>query len=344
MHSRRTGRPAPGGPAITSIDDKDAASAEALHWLIALQDSPDDDELQSAIAAWAARDVRNAAAWQEANRLGSLLDAVHAEISPAMRPLPAAKELAARSPRWKQRLYLASNGVAALAIVAILAWPMLANLLEADYSTPVAQMRVVALEDGSEVTLGADSAIAVDFAAEHRNIRLLHGEAYFEVAPDPTRPFTVTAGDFSATALGTAFDVRRLDEQVSVSVTHGRVAIADDAIPVPGEPLVAGDWLSVAGSGDVETGVMPPEDMAAWRSGKLVVQNTRFADVVAELRRHFAGPILMLDGALADARVTGVYDLANPKSALEAAARVHGGSVQEVTPWILVVSSSGAKS
>lgn len=72
----------------------------------------------------------------------------------------------------------------------------------------VGEMPVVTLEDGSVVQLNAASAIAVEFTEKRRVIRLLRGEAFFQVAHGADRPFTVMAGTTSVTALGTAFDVR----------------------------------------------------------------------------------------------------------------------------------------
>ena len=82
--------------------------------------------------------------------------------------------------------------------------------LLADYSTGPGGQRTVALPDGSVAILNTDSAIDVDYGRERRMVKLLYGEAHFEVAKDAQRPFQVLAVGGRTTAVGTAFAVPRL--------------------------------------------------------------------------------------------------------------------------------------
>src|SRR5690606_20513701 len=99
------------------------------------------------------------------------------------------------------------------------------------YASNVGEVRRIALDDGSYMLLNTDSLAVIQFSEARRDVRLEKGEALFEVAKDPQRPFVVNAGDLTVKAVGTAFVVRREDSSVEVTVTEGVVEVAR-----PGEP------------------------------------------------------------------------------------------------------------
>jgi transmembrane sensor len=243
-----------------------------------------------------------------------------------------------RSAAPYRRRTLAGLAAAVAATLAILVWgPGLLLSLQADYATGIAGTRIVALEDGSSVTLGADSAIAVDFVADRRAVRLLKGEAFFDVAPDPERPFSVAARQTTTTVYGTAFDVRSLPDSIAVSVEHGRVGVewaTGDAI-VASDTLGADDWAEFGNDGQLAAGKLLPGSVAGWRSGKLILQDRPMSDAVG---RNFHGSVIVTDRSLLADRITGVFDLTSPEEALVAALHVHGGQVVKISPWLLLVT------
>lgn len=85
------------------------------------------------------------------------------------------------------------------------------------------------LSDGSEISLNAGSVIHYPehFTGDKREV-YLEGEAFFEVAPDPGKPFIVHTGKISTRVLGTSFNVRAYPamEELKVTVTSGKVGIA----------------------------------------------------------------------------------------------------------------------
>ena len=84
-------------------------------------------------------------------------------------------------------------------------------------------------------------------------------------------------------------------------------------------------------------GSLPPQQVAAWLEGDLIAQDRTVGDVVGDLRRYYHGLIILADPGLADQRLTGVYNLADPVGAIEAVARAHGGIVRHISPWILLI-------
>ena len=331
-----------------TLDADDAAPNGASAWLVALNERPADAALLARHAAWLAADAANQRAWDETQAVWHLLAhtaAAHstaawadtrAHAPGAVRMRPAAR------PSRGAGLVGGALALAACLVLAVLSW--LPHMPGADWRTGTGETRTLALRDGSTVVLGADSALAHEPAVGARRHALLHGEAYFTVAPDPTAPFSVTAGPVRATALGTAFEVRRNEAGVAVHVAHGSVevaATARDGGPDRVLRLAAGDAVLVAADDRVTTSATNPDLVAAWRGGLLVARDEPVAAVLERLDRHFPGWIILGDAALGAAPLTGVYRLEDPRAALEAIAAAHGGRVYAVTPWVLVLSPAG---
>lgn len=322
---------------IDGKDDKDASVA-AAHWLLALEDSPDDAELRRRFDAWLAADPEHAAAWAG---VSDVYDAIGTPAYVAHRDArPVADPPVVNLDRARRRRFVLS--AASLAIAACLAFAALPGLLlqwRADHVTSVAESRAVVLDDGSAVRLAPGSAIEV-MSGNGRGVRLLRGEALFEVVPDSARPFRVEAGGVETTVLGTVFDVRLLDNGAFVAVREGEVRVDRTAAPPVSERLKAGDWVRVEGRDALARGIVPPAEVAAWQRGQIVARDRAIEDIVEEVGRSYRGAVLVTDGALARQRVTGVYNLDDPLAALRAAAGVHGGTVRQVSPWLIVVSAN----
>jgi transmembrane sensor len=304
------------------MDDK--ARTEATRWLILLQEQPDDRALDESFRAWLAASPDHAAAWAETRALGDLI----AQSPPR------------HADRWRRKPKRAGAMVAATAALAIAAAIVIAltpNLLlrvTADYATGTAQLRAVALPDGSIAQLAPDSAIDVDYTGRRRAVRLLAGAAFFEVERDTARPFTVLADDVETTVLGTAFDVRLASDGAIVAVQRGAVRVERAG---HSEQLEPGDWIRAAASGTAR-GEAPPGEAGAWVRGELVARDQTVAEVVEELDAYFHGTILVTDDTLAAQRVTGLYDLGDPAQTLRAIAMTHGATVRQISPWLLILS------
>src|SRR5581483_5979713 len=161
------------------------------------------------------------------------------------------------------------------------------------YSTPIGGIESVPIADGSQVTLNTDTRIRVDVDEHQRRVVLDRGEAFFQVAKDPTRPFIVVVGTQRVIAVGTQFSVRREAGEVQVAVTEGKVRVEDlSSSSLVGTPenvfLTPG---SVARAND--TGVMVQrrsvadvEAQLSWRSGVLRFRQITLAAAVAEFNRY----------------------------------------------------------
>ncbi len=209
----------------------------------------------------------------------------------------------------------------------------------ADHMTAKAEVRRITLTDGSVVTLGPDSAIAVNFNDYRRDINLLAGMGYFQVAPDTSRPFSVFTGPLRATALGTAFDVSNDANIVTVSVDHGLVEMqAPDSAIAAGEQLGEGQWIIFDRSNRIDRGSREASQVASWRDDLIIAEKETVSALVARIGRWIPGRIVMADPFIGSQRVSGIFDLRNPVRALEAVVHPAGGHVRQVSSFMTVIS------
>src|SRR5690606_33638330 len=87
------------------------------------------------------------------------------------------------------------------------------------------ERRTETLPDGTEVVLNTDSALEMRYSKGRRYIEVKQGEAQFEVAHDASRPFVVSIGEDTVTALGTRFQVRREQGSAIVTLLEGSVEV-----------------------------------------------------------------------------------------------------------------------
>lgn len=330
---------------MTTDDQTERLLEEAMDWLLRLQAAPDDAAVRAAVAAWAAADPAHGQAWTLAQKTWRLIGAappVHAahwEKAPA-HPAGAAPNHRKRLTARRLGAGLAAAALAASLLLLVGATDPLLRL-RADYATAAAEVRTVALPDGSQAHLAPQSALAIVETPNRRGVRLLAGEAFFEVLPDPDRPFVVDAAHIAVTVLGTAFDVRLDDETATVGVKSGLVSVRRDGMDgVVDERLSAGQRLTAPrnGGGAVRSAVAPDE-VAVWRDGYLFLDNATLKQAVAELGRYLPGWTVINDERLAERRVTGVYDLSQPENALQALAQPHGGQVRRIGSYLRILSA-----
>ncbi|MDF1790780.1 MAG: FecR domain-containing protein [Thalassobaculaceae bacterium] len=307
---------------MTADDDVEWAAAD---WLIALTDEPDDRDLHAGFADWLAADPAHPAEWQAVVRTYRALGAVDATASDEP-PLPGLIRRPGRIAAWA--------GAAIAACLVLFAAPSLLLSVQADFTSGTAEIRRIELPDGSVVQLAPESAIAVDFGQASRRVELLDGIAYFDVASDPARPFSVMAAHARATAVGTAFEVRRVASGDTVAVREGVVEVETDS---RSSRLVQGDALRVSMSGGVHRGTVVPRQIGLW-SDKLVTARERpVSDLVDEIRRYYAGVIFVRGDELAHQPATGIYDMSDPAAALALIATSQGATLYRISPWILVL-------
>lgn len=281
---------------------------QATAWLLRLRE--EGAASSPAFEQWQAAHPGNAFAAAEVR---ALYAAAAGPAKRAARHYHRPRSIGLRSRGWLRRSGTWRRaGMAAASLALVLAIPVIQDAHDwgADAVTSPGQSRVVTLADGSRVTLNTETAM--DFyvgskgakAARHATLR--HGEAFFEIAHDASRPFTITAGDARVTVLGTKFNIRMDDGQVLISLFQGRVRASSAQHPEQPIVLVPGQQALIDG-GEVQRQEFDPFEVNAWRNGQIVAYRTPLRTLVTELNRYRPHAIYIVNGALVNGRVTGVF-------------------------------------
>lgn len=322
-------------------DRRERVEDEAASWLLRLSENPDDPRLNEKLAAWCRQSELHREIW---DRTRDAYD-VFGKTVPAHEGKWSAHESIGelRPPRArparKLRFVAAAAAAAVTACIALVVLPGLLLTLNADYATTTAEVRALELDDGSIVHLAPRSAVDVVFDDRERKVRLLSGQAFFEVRRDASRPFTVDSDGIVTTVLGTKFEVRLENEGVSVAVREGHVRVADMRRSKGGtRDLLAGDMLHVGAAATPTLAAIPSSDIGDWSEGRLVARHRPVSEIVDRLRNYYGGVILMSDLAFSRLEVSGVYDPKKPIETLDNLTRLHGATMRQISPWLVLVT------
>jgi transmembrane sensor len=237
--------------------------------------------------------------------------------------------------RRRTRRVKLSAAVAAVLIAATGTTALYLSLyLPTSYRTDIGERRVVALPDGSRISMDSDTRVRVAYEKGSRAITLDRGRSRFDVAHDSGRPFTVTAGSQTVVAVGTSFDVERLQSTVLVTLIQGQVVIkgAELQLTEPTVSLNAGQqFVASADSADVKPNIVAadPQVARAWEAGRLLFRDEPLGDAVTRVNRYTTHPI-QVDHSIANIRVSGVFNAGDISSFVSA-----------VTSYFAVQASTG---
>jgi transmembrane sensor len=205
-------------------------------------------------------------------------------------------------------------GVMLAATLGVLAYLWLPG--GSSFRTAIGVISAVPMSDGSKVTLNTDSQVRISVTQDERRVSLGRGEAFFEVAKDPRRPFVVVAGHCRVIAVGTQFSVWREADEVRVVVTEGRVRVArsdSSTDDTPATEVSAGN-IAHAGEGGVLVESKQPlevEETLGWRRGFLFFHDLPLAQAVAELNRYNQEKIVIDSPTVAAIRISGSFRSTN---------------------------------
>jgi transmembrane sensor len=183
-------------------------------------------------------------------------------------------------------------------------------------ATSVRQRIESTLPDGSKLALNVNSQAQVTFYRDHRAVSLSRGEAFFDVAHDEERPFAVRTKNGTIRVVGTQFNVQIASEDVRVSVLRGRVEVSGSNDKRPPVPLVVGEAAKL--SERVTRFAVVASDIGAWRAGQVIFRNQPLAEVLKEVGRYRTEPIVLASDTLGKRRLSGVFNIDNPESFLDA--------------------------
>jgi transmembrane sensor len=343
--------------------DSNSVIDEASAWIAKLDRDLTESEKQ-VLVRWLRSDSQNAETLLELAQLWDKMGALSrlAEVFPH-----TSMDVAVRSKmRW-------TKAVSTLAVTClVIALVLVAELVptkQADdeliaqsariYETAIGGLSKIELTDGSIITLNTNSRLKVDFNRSYRAIQLHRGEVHIDVAHDPSRPLTLTAGNRVFKAVGTAFTVRFLQpEQIELFVADGKVEVVTDlsyktnalvdvidqssTSVVPQKLLVErGERLMLQPQGEKLEQLEGDEldVQLSWREGNLIFQGESLSDAIAEIGRYTSVEFVIMDENLASIRVAGLFkagDVSGFLSSLQASFNI---SHQRADNGIILLTS-----
>lgn len=305
---------------MSAIDDQASAFVAARasgHW---------DDAQQTALDQWLAEDTRHQGAFFRAEATFAMLDRARVmgagvrpediSITPFAPPFePEIIPVVSRrsSPPTRRHLLKAGGLLAATATGAALLLPVVAGRQQ--LKTQVGELRKVPLKDNSVASVNTDSALDIALTDTRRDIRLVKGEAWFQVAKDKERPFVVAADTVRARAVGTAFGVRRFETGAEVMVSEGVVEVWNAQTPDTPVRVEAGAKVFVPYTPQpLKTEFAPDiiDRKLAWRDGQIALDNDSLSRAVAEFNRYNSRKIVIADPTLSDEKLVGWFRADQP--------------------------------
>jgi transmembrane sensor len=287
----------------------------AADWLQRLDDPALPEADLQAWLRWHGESDQNRKAFEEMQTLYRQLRDLPGDYRRELRQRFGHTDALHRRP-WPRMWALAATVLLAMVGAGGLWWLQASEPSTVAYAAPREQHRTIRLADGSALVLGHDSLALVKFTRQVRSLTIERGEAYLEVRHEPARPFEVQAAAVRVTAVGTAFNVARTSDRVTVTVTEGAVDVVQLASPSAaenpssrpalvqhrrlktGERLELGDVL--AQSGQTQSGAEP-----AWTNGQLQFVDAPLSQVVRKVGHYARHRVLIDDPRVADLTYSG---------------------------------------
>jgi transmembrane sensor len=314
--------------------------------------------------AWRDMDIRHAGAFARAQAIMVRLERLRAvgagalrttiEEYPAVAPADAAETqvpevdapvamppVATVHPRPLARRRLIGAAVASLAAAGLVGAFLVPSRSQQEFATGLGETREVTLSDGSVVTLNTNSRIAVAYSEKVRKIRLLQGEAIFQVAKNKQRPFIVSAHEADVRAVGTKFTVQVLPERpVRIVVQEGVIEIVrrdkPRAVPVR---ATAETQTIVASSAPTMVHPIAHPVVArelAWQYGRIAFENEKLSDAAEEFARY-SDTKIVVDPSVSSLTITGLFAANDPVGFARVAASVLDLKVEEGPKEVRIV-------
>lgn len=222
----------------------------------------------------------------------------------------------------RRSVLLGGTGAVAFGLLAALG--MTFQAAARTFSTRRGEIRLIPLDDGSTLTLNTASTVRVKFSDAERHVELIEGEALFDVAREPRRPFVVVAGDTQVSAVGTRFTVSHLARQpLQILVSQGTVEVENVASTEVKRLVPANSKAVISSSRPVQVVPISADEVSrelAWREGMLAFEDKPLREAAGDFARYSDVRIAFESQAIADETVTGLFAANDPAGFARSAA------------------------
>ncbi|QEE46595.1 hypothetical protein FVA81_19150 [Rhizobium sp. WL3] len=320
----------------TGFRHPDPVTDQALEWVLRLEAG---EVERAALDTWLAEGADRGAALA---RVRALYDCPALTVATAQAASAGTRPGTVRSPvasasmlRRAAPLALAAS-IAAAIIVPLLGSDWLLRL-QADHRTGAGEITTIDLPDGSRMQMNSQTAVMLDFENGRRAVRLLDGEAYFDVVHDVTRPFTVTGGFGTVRVTGTAFNVARGEGEDLVHLDTGRVMLVPDGTASEPLALTPGQTAAISNTAIALLPDGAAEYRLAWRDGWIELSAVPLRTALDEIGRHVDISIVTLPGAVLDTPVSGSFRIAEARAAIDSVVTAAGATIERLPGGILFI-------
>lgn len=304
------------GP-VTDIDERLEAAAR---WHMRLSAPGNDESLRAEFRQWLSSHPDNAAAFEQISTGVAQVEVFAAEreiIALRRRALECAQrgsdvERSRRRGRW---LSMAAV-VCCMAIAASVFFDWRLSATQ-QFATGADERRILTLDDGSRLSMDANTKITVHYSKSKRHLELAQGQARFMVARDAARPFTVAARERTVVATGTVFNVDILQQSLLVTLIEGRVRVEAIGMPSDSVELLPAEQLRVNAHGTQIRAHVDTMNVDAWERGKLVFDEEPLSEAIERVNRYSLTKIAFSDPALNSMTVSGVFNTGDVRAFVE---------------------------
>lgn len=315
---------------VIEFPDNATLADQAAQWVSKLDVSEPDQETVAAFKQWYAQSPEHSAIFDKHMAMWNDMNVLTGMLPPKRAPAPSSRGRLLQR-RWQP----------ALAFCTLLFVVGLLFVVQSPehYATAVGERKTVQLDDGTRVLLNTNTRLDVDYSNNHRRVVLHQGEAHFDIAHNPERPFEVYAGEGLVRALGTAFNVYLKADDVEVVVTEGSVAILPTKAALtqlPSSPpkassqhkppelaarVLAGTVVTYdrhTAEHVMQEALGEDDSKLSWHEGMLVFRNEPLARVIEEVNRYTTQKIVIPDREVRLLKMGGFFKVSDIDSVFDA--------------------------
>lgn len=304
----------------------------AARWLVRSQDKNFKAKDHKMLTVWLKEDHANSEAFKEMSETWEQVGVLEHVFEPGtkhehreVKIQSGLKALISRVFKANRKTMLACTAMAMLMLFCL---PVLKIYLSEPvetfyaYTTATGTQKTITLSDGSILKMNVSSSLSVCMSKKYRQVEMQRGEVFFEVKPDPGRPFEVQTSNSLVRVLGTGFNIKDRGGRVAVDVDHGKVQVRNAPrgsgdMRVKAMILVAGQGVDINASGRlVKLRSSDIKQVLAWQKQQVVFRNTPVGEVLRELEFYHNIKINLAFQELGKKGVTGTFDMRNLEQTL----------------------------
>jgi len=330
---------------VDPVNSDSEALEQAARWVVELNSGELSEARTEMLHEWLSESPLNEAKLLEASDVWDETNALVAETRPDLNPPPRIRSF---GPAMAVMSVVFIMLIGAFLLNGINQNQHIDGPLAVEHATRIGEFRTVTLSDSSRVILNTNSRISVAYneQSEVRRLYLLQGEAYFDVAKDPLRPFLVNVNGKEVRAIGTAFNIKWNNHYLEVLVREGIVDFVDLSQPselkAPPERLTAGHILEIE-NGSKERSRLLPEKVnkrLLWQTGRVVFEGDKLKDVISEVSRYTETKFVFSDKKAESISVGGSFRIGKVAELLDLMKEGFDVNVEKMNDGTVVLSSS----